>query len=279
MDVVENDIRLFQNAIRDYSPYDFSEYSIKSLRRRLTKILLDYKMDMNGIVHLMRTDPELIEELIKKITVTTTELFRDPLVWKYIRIKVIPGFKGRDVINIWHPGCSSGQEVYSMMILLDDAGILNKCNIYGSDLNSDVLRIARKGTYKYRFNKDYLENFDKSLNYDDSGNEKVRNIPWGRYFNVDEARDIIEMKDFLKEKPVFRKLDLVRDRDHFFVNFDLIICRNVIIYFNYELQNKIFDLFHQSLNEKGCLILGPHESILGPFSDRFARNDHCYYKK
>ena len=164
------------------------------------------------------------------------------------------------------------------MILLDDAGLLDRAKIYASDLNNDALEIARKGRYKFRFNKAYLDNFEKAMNQSLPGSEASRNISWNRYFAVDELRDSIEMKEFLVQKPVYKKIDLVKDTDHFFVNFDLIICRNVIIYFTYELQNKVFDLFYKSMNEKGCLVLGPHESILGPFSKRLVKNGLFYYK-
>ena len=278
MDIGEDDILLFQNTIRDYSLYDFSEYSIKSLKRRLTKILLDHKLDMAGLAANLRSDSQFLEETVKKITVTTTELFRDPEVWKHLRKEVLPEFEKKASINIWHPGCSTGQEVYSSMILLDDAGLLEKSNIYGSDLNSDVLSVAREGRYNYSFNKNYLDNFDKTLNYSYKDFEKIRDISWKKYFTIDEASDVIQMKDFLKNKPVYNKMNLVKDTNLFFVNFDLIICRNVIIYFNYDLQNKVFDLFYKNMREKGCLVLGFHESILGPFSNRFIKSDQFYFK-
>ena len=101
---------------------------------------------------------------------------------------------------------------------------------------------------------------------------------WKKYFHIDETRDTIQMKDYLRQKPVYKKLDLVRDHNHFLVNFDLIVCRNVIIYFNTELQNRVFNLFHRKLNEQGSLILGVHESIMGACSKKFIRKDPFYYK-
>jgi chemotaxis methyl-accepting protein methylase len=101
---------------------------------------------------------------------------------------------------------------------------------------------------------------------------------WKKYFHIDEASDTIQMKDFLRQKPVYKKLDLVKDSNLFLVNFDLIVCRNVIIYFNAELQNRVFDLFHKNLNEHGSLLLGVHESIMGSYSKKFIRKDPFYYK-
>ena len=269
LEVVEKDIRQFQESIRNHSGYDFTEYSLTSLRRRLTKILLEYDMDMNRLTRLMEADPDFLEKTVRKVTVHTTELFRDPVIWQKIQTELIPSWKDKDTIRIWHPGCSTGQEVYSMMMLLEDAGLLEKSMICGSDLNPDVMETARKGRYKYLFNQVYLENFEKV----------IRNNPWKKYFSVDEARDTIQMKDYLCSKPVYNKLDLVKDPNLFLVKFDLIVCRNVIIYFNSELQNRVFNLFHENLEDRGMLLLGVHESIMGPYARRFLRKDPFYQKE
>ncbi len=278
MEVVGKDIRSFQETVRDQSEYDFTQYSNTSLRRRLNRILLELEIDMDEITGRMREDAEFLESIVKKLTVHTTELFRDPEIWKRIKTLVIPTLKDKKTIRIWHPGCSTGQEVYSMMMVLEDLDLLEKTQIYGSDLNPDVLETARAGTYKYHFNQSYLENFDRVM-LNGSGtiswNQKKQ---WKKYFQIDETHDMIRMKDYLRSKPVYKKLDLVKDLNLFLVKFDLIVCRNVIIYFNNELQNRVFDLFHQNLNENGTLILGVHESIMGPFSKRFIRKEPFYHK-
>ena len=238
----------------------------------------EHNMNMEGVVKELRTNAVFLEEIVKNIMVNTTELFRDPEVWKHLRDDVLPRFKNKDIINIWHPGCSTGQEVYTLMILLDDSGLFDKSNIFASDLNSDALHVAREGRFKYGFNKNYLDNFDKSMNFSSGNNFRIRNIAWTKYFSIDETRDIIQMKEFLLKKPVYKKMDLVKDPNLFFVNFDLIICRNVIIYFNDQLQNRVFDLFYNNMIHKGCLLLGLHESIMGPNADRFIKNNHFYFK-
>ena len=197
MEVVEKDIRSFQETLRSHSDYDFTEYSLTSLRRRLTKILLEYDMDMDQLTRRMESEREFLEKTIKKLTVHTTELFRDPNVWKKLRSELFPSWEDKSSIRIWHPGCSTGQEVYSMMMVLEDLGMLEKTHIYGSDLNPDVIETARKGAYKYHFNQSYLENFDKVLlngSGETSWNMKKQ---WKRYFNIDESRDVIQMKEFL----------------------------------------------------------------------------------
>ena len=278
MEVVGKDIQNFQQTVRDYSGYDFSNYSHPSLRRRLNRILLEMDTDMDHVIVRMKNDREFTEQIIRKITVHTTELFRDPDIWKKIKNDLLPSLNGQETIRIWHPGCSTGQEVYSMMIMLDGLGMLDKTEIYGSDLHEEVIEAARQGRYRFRFNQIYLENYDRVMIGEQSASAWNQRKEWKKYFHIDETRDIIQMKDYLRQKPVYKKLDLVKDPNLFLVNFDLIVCRNVIIYFNNELQNRVFDLFHKNLNENGSLLLGVHESIMGAYSKRFIRKDPFYKK-
>jgi len=279
MEVVEKDIHSFQKAIRDHSGYDFSGYSPTSLRRRLTRILLEYDMDMNSLTGRLNSDPVFLEKTVKKITVHTTELFRDPEVWKKIHKQLLPTWKEKAEINIWHSGCSTGQEVFSMMMILDDLGMLEKTNIYGSDLSEDVMEVARKGRYKYSFNQSYLENFDRVLLDGNGEIAKEHEKKWNKYFTVNQAHDEIKMNKNLCSKPVYKKLDLVKDSNLFLSKFDLIVCRNVIIYFGYELQNRVFDLFYKNLNDNGVLLLGVHESIMGSFTRKFNKVNPFYFKQ
>ena len=279
MEVAEKDIQSFIKAIRDHSEFDFSAYSPTSLRRRLTRILLEYDMDMEHLTDQLKSDPQFLEGCVRKITVHTTELFRDPDVWKEIRTSLLPSWKDKPELHIWHSGCSTGQEIYSMMMVLDDLGMLEKTHIYGSDLSESAMDIAKKGVYKYSFNQSYLENFDKVLG---SGTGEINlkdQKQWNKFFQVDESHDAIRMKKYLCSKSVYKKLDLVKDPNLFLVKFDLIVCRNVIIYFNYELQNRVFDLFYNNLNTNGVLLLGVHESIMGPFSRKFKKVNPFYYKQ
>ena len=279
MELDEKDIRRFQFTIRDHSDYDFTEYSLTCLRRRLTRILLEYEMDLEQIMEAMQSDGQFLDGIVKKITVHTTELFRDPNMWKKLKQEVLPAYRNRTGVRIWHPGCSTGQEVYSMMMLLEEMEMLDQCQIYASDINPDVLEIAREGTYKYHFNQSYLENFQKVLFSEPEQQVSKLKKQWKKYFHIDETRDMIRMKDFLRNKPVYKKLDLVKDPNFFLVKFDLIVCRNVIIYFNDDLQNRVFRLFWDNLQEDGTLVLGVHESIMGPCSKRFLKKDSFYQKK
>jgi len=166
-----------------------------------------------------------------------------------------------------------------MMILLNEMGMYDKAKIFASDLNTDVLEQAKKGQYKYRFNIGYLDNFDKVIKQNPLNYEEFNDIPYETYFDIDKMKDTITMKKYLTEKPIFRKHDLVKDGNLFFAKFDLILCRNVIIYFNYSLQNKVFELFHTNLYNKGVLLLGMHETILGPWAAKFDKMGQAYIKK
>jgi len=278
MEVVGKDIRNFQLTVKEHSNYDFSDYSHTSLRRRLTRILLELEMDMDQLTLTMAKDRDFLQNIMRKITVHTTEMFRDPDVWKQIKNRLLPRFSSQHSIRIWHPGCSTGQEVYSMLMVLDELGLMEKSEIYASDLHPEVLETAQKGVYRYRFNQSYLENFDRVMLNGEGTHANQTKKHWKKYFHIDETRDTIQMTDYLRQKPVYKKQDLVRDPNLFLVNFDLIVCRNVIIYFNTDLQNRVFELFHQSLKQNGALLLGVHESILGVYSKRFIRKDPFYFK-
>ncbi len=278
-DLNENDIKAFLEAFKAHSNYDFTNYSLKSLKRRVAKILSDSKLSISELEEEIQNNPQFMEKVVMSITVNTTELFRDPGIWITLRDEILPKYSQYNKINIWHAGCSTGQEVYSMMIILEEMGLLSKCDIYASDINSDVLKIAEAGRYKYRFNHAYIENFEKVILSNNSHLTEKKEIPYEKYFTIDNVSDSIQMNSFLTEKPVYKKIDLVKDENLFKVKFDLIVCRNVIIYFNYELQNKVFNLFYRNLLDKGCLILGTHESILGSYSSRFDKKKHVYFKK
>jgi chemotaxis protein methyltransferase CheR len=276
--VTEQDYQLFILAMKNSSKYDFSQYSEKSLKRRILKVLTDHSMSITGLVSRIKTDPVFVEEVVKEITVNTTELFRDPQVWQAIRFNILPRFRNNPQINIWHAGCSTGQEVYSMLILLEEMNLLEKSKIYATDINTDVMEEAKKGEYRYRFNLVYLDNFDKVIKENPYNYEEYNDVPYEKYFMLDKAKDTIRINPDLRQKPVFKKHDLVTENNSLFVKFDLILCRNVIIYFNYSLQCRVFELFHQNLYDNGCLVLGLHETILGTHAVKYQKRGYAYFK-
>jgi len=279
MVVSDEDVALLIYTLKTNSDYDFTDYAEKSFKRRIEKVLQDNNTDIFGLISRLKNDSVFMEEVVKDITVNTTELFRDTKAWHNLRYRILPRFKDNNVINIWHAGCSTGQEVYSMMILLSEMGLFDKAKIYATDLNTDVISNAKNGVYKYRFNLGYLDSFDKVIKENPYNYDEYRNVPYSKYFDIDKSQDTITMKPFLCEKPVFRKHNLVLNSNIFYTKFDLIFCRNVLIYFNNTLQNKVFDLFHRSLFDGGYLILGIHESMLGPMASKFEKKGSNYRKK
>jgi chemotaxis protein methyltransferase CheR len=279
MQVTPNDIERTIEAIRSNSTYDFSDYSIKSFTRRIEKALFDFKLDIEKLLKRIRTDKNFIETLVKNITVNTTELFRDPKAWHALRYKILNQFSENRRINIWHAGCSTGQEVYSMLILLNELGLLDKANVFATDINEDVIQSAKSGEYTYRFILEYEENFKKVICENPLNFEMINEVPLSKYFALDKYNDIMKVHDFLRKKPVWIKHDLVTEGNSFNTKFDLIVCRNVLIYFNTDLQSHVFETFYQSLFRNGALMLGIHESIIGQMSNNFNKSGLIYFKK
>jgi len=279
MPVTPEDITIFISALKEVSDYDFSDYSSKSFTRRIEKVLIDYKLDILGLIGRVRKDKDFLEQVIKDITVNTTELFRDPKTWQTLKYRVLPKYQDKSSLYIWHAGSSTGQEVYSLMILLNELGMLDKAKIFATDINTDVINVAKEGKYVYRFNIDYLENFDQVIKQNPFNFEEYADVPYSKYFTIDKIKDTITMKPFLINKAIYKKHDLVRQANIWDIKFDIILCRNVLIYFNYELQNRIFSMFHDSLNNNGYLVLGIHESILGPQSQKYNKKGLVYSKK
>lgn len=279
MGISDQEAQLFIDAVKANSTYDFSDYSDKSLKRRIERLLAENRVNLNGLIYKLQQDKPFLEQIVKDVTVNTTELFRDPEVWQEIRQRVLNKLKDLPMINIWHAGCSTGQEVYSLAIMLNEMGIFNKCNIYASDLNTDVIDFARKGEYKYRFNLSYLSNFDEVLKSNKYNFTEDIEVEYDKYFKIDKKTDKIIMNDFLLEKPIFKKMDLVKMDNQFLKRFDIVLCRNVLIYFNLELQNKVISFFHENLNNDGFLILGKHESLLGYPENKFDKKGKFYRKK
>jgi len=278
MSLTANEISLFVQAIKESSDYDFSSYSIKSFTRRIEKILSDKQLTIYELINKIKRSPNYLEQTVKDITVNTTELFRDPPIWHAIRQQALSKFRTKRQIAIWHAGCSTGQEVYSMLALLNEENLLERSRIFATDLNTDVLEVARKGVYKRRIIDEYMENYhevlcENPLNYDDH-----KNVPHKKYFKYDTFRNTFEAKRFMKQRINFKKHDLISLENPFEQKYDMIICRNVMIYFNHQLQNQVFEFFHQILTKNGMLVLGVHEGMLGSVASKFRKNGQIYTK-
>ena len=273
------DILTFIKTLRDYGGYEFSNYSDKSFMRRVEKILMDNRIDLKTLITRVKFDPNFLEEVVKDITVNTTELFRDPQVWHAIKYRILPRLASKREINIWHAGCSTGLEVYSMMILLNELGMLYRSHLYATDLNTDVLKTAQKGVYSYRSVSEYLDNFNKVLCENPYNFDEHLVVSYEKYFEINKVKDTFKIKPDFLDKAVFKKHDLVLDPNPFDIKYDIILCRNVLIYFNNTLQNKLFMDFWNYLDTNGSLVLGIHESIIGPVTAKYDKKGLIYNKK
>jgi chemotaxis protein methyltransferase CheR len=238
---------LLEQINRKYS-VDLLNYAKASLERRLERFLTLYHFDgLHSLTEKIASDSDFFDHFIKEITVNTTEMFRDACCWHEIRQTVIPVLHELPSLRIWHAGCSSGEEVYSMAILLKEEGLYDRCKIVASDLNRQIMETAKAGTYSVKSLELNTDNYKQA-----GGKYRLED------YIIKEDRNY-RMKPELLENVKFLKHDLSTGKS--FSKFDLILCRNVLIYFNKTLQEKVFTLFRESLFKKGILIIGKKESM------------------
>ena len=244
-----SDLRDLIEAIKSKYEFDFSHYAMASFQRRIHRALTIYELPgVDILINRLSEDENFFNQFLKEITVNTTEMFRDPSFWRSMRDEILPQLRHLERIRIWHAGCSSGEEVYSLSILMKEAGLDHKAQVYASDINADVLTSAREGKYSTRNLKLNAENYQRfgGLYKLDS---YIRDTS-GHYYFMDPA--LIENVRFITH-------DLVSG--DVITKFDLILCRNVMIYFDKTLQDKVARLFYDSLFKKGFLVIGAKESL------------------
>ena len=246
--IANEEIEILLNDVFEKYGYDFTEYTHASLKRRINRLYsLDRFPSFAEFRYQIRSDESYFSRFIEQITVTVTEMFRDPSFYKLLREQVLPVLGTYPLIRIWHAGCSTGEEVYSMAILLKEANLYNKALIYATDLNPSVLEKAGKGIFPLSQMKQYSENYILSGGKED----------FSKYYTA--GYDIARFDPGLSRKMIFSMHNLVSDKS--FNEFQLILCRNVMIYFDRELQVKVFNLFDQSLEALGFLALGDKETL------------------
>ncbi len=242
------ELKLLLQAIYLQYGYDFRDYALASIKRRITyRLQKDNYPNISAMQHRLLYDVSFFETLLLDLSVNVTEMFRDPEFYKALREKVIPKLAQHSHLKIWHAGCSSGEEVYSMAILLKEAGLYERTQIYATDMNEVILQQAKEGIFPIKRLKQYTENYQKS-----GGQESFSNYYHAHYEHA-------VMDNALKKNILFSDHNLATDG--VFGEMNLVICRNVLIYFNRELQNRAIRLFNDSLSEQGILCLGSKESI------------------
>jgi chemotaxis protein methyltransferase CheR len=229
--------------------YDFTNYGQASLKRRVVRCMgLANIQTAFALRYQLAKDAAFFDWFLQAIMVNVTEMFRDPPFYTNLREKVLPLLASYPIIKIWHAGCCTGEEVYSMAILLKEANLLERCRIYATDLNPVNLEKARQGLVPLQHIKDY------ALNYQQAGGTNN----FSAYYTIEGKHAI--MHKSLRDSILFAQHNLVTDR--VFNEFQLVCCRNVLIYFNKDLQNHVIRLFHDSLASLGYLAIGLKESLL-----------------
>ncbi|WP_140485101.1 CheR family methyltransferase [Flavobacterium sp. GSA192] len=235
-------------TIKRQFDYDFSDYSKASMLRRINRFMAIN--NMKNTVDLkfeLINNPSIFQDFINEIVVNVSEFFRDPSFFKSLQQKVFPYLESYPKINIWSAGCSFGEETYSLNILLKENNLYAKSRIYATDISTNAIERSRKGIYDNSNFKDYVKNY-----YECGGKESLKN-----YFVSDEKHSMIQSE--LKQNILFSNHNLVADG--VFKECQLILCRNVLIYFNNNLQNKALELFYESLPVHGFLAIGKKESL------------------
>lgn len=242
------EIRLLIEAINEVYDYDFSQYAMASFHRRILQFVKNSKLE--SISHLLAYilhDRSTFASLLNSISVTTSEMFRDPTIFKFIRESIIPYLKTFPHIRIWHAACANGEEVISLAILLKEEGIYDRCSIYATDFNEKALKNAQKGIYPIKALKEYSQNYHKS-----GGKATLSNYYHAKY-------DFAMFDKSLLKNVTFSNHNLISDS--VFIEPQFILCRNAMIYFNRNLQNRVLTLFDDSLVNGGILCLGSKESL------------------
>ncbi len=260
---------LILQAIYQKYGFDFRNYSKASIRRRIRYRLNQSNLKtISEMQHKLLYDRQFFGSLLLDLTINVTEMFRDPSFFKTLRKAVIPELKKQPFIKVWHAGCASGEEVYSTAILLKEEGLYESSLIYATDANDVVLDKAKSGIFSIDKMKDYTINYRKA-----GGLASFSDYYTARY-------DHVIMDNSLKKNIVFSNHNLVTDS--VFGEMDIVMCRNVLIYFNRELQDRVFKLFRDSLRLGAFLCLGSKETVrFSSYSDNFenvAGNEKIYRK-
>ena len=260
--IQDGELEMLMNELFNTYGYDFTNYAKASLKRRVNRLMIiDRFPSFAELLYRVKSDPDYLTRLIQELTINVTEMFRDPLMFKAIREHVLPILATHPFIRIWHAGCASGEEVYSMAILLEEANLLHKSLLYATDLNPSVIENIKKGIFPMNQMKLYSENYIQSVGKNDFSTYYTAKYDWAKF---DEK---------FRQRMITATHNLVSDRS--FNEFQLIFCRNVLIYFDKQLQDRVLRLFDDSLEKFGFLVLGSKENIrFSPITQKFRQLDN-----
>jgi chemotaxis protein methyltransferase CheR len=247
---------LLEGVFRHYG-FDFRAYAYASIRRRLWKRIEEEGLSsVSALQERVLHEPALMEKLLLDLSINVTAMFRDPSFYVTFREHVVPLLRTYPFIRIWHAGCSTGEEVYSMAMLLREEGLYDRSRIYATDINEVVLQRAKAGIFPLERMQEYTENYMRA------GGKRS----FSEYYTAKYGGALFDQS--LTKNVVFSQHNLVTDRS--FSEFNVILCRNVLIYFDKTLQSKVHSLFYDSLAMFGVLVLGSKETL------RFMAHEECY---
>jgi len=242
------EVKLLTEGIYQHYGFDFRDYSQPSLKRRIWKrVYAEGLGTISGLTEKVLHDPASMERLLLDLSINTTSMFRDPTFYLAFREKVVPLLRTYPFVRIWHAGCSTGEEVYSMAILLEEEGLYDRCRIYATDINESVLQRAKEGIFPISSMKENTGNYIVA-----GGSGTFSEYYVAKY-------DYAIFRPSLRENVVFAQHNLVTDAS--FNQFNVIFCRNVLIYFNTPLQERVQKLFLDSFENFGILGLGKKETV------------------
>lgn len=255
----QTQVRSLLNSVYERYGIDFRNYAGASITRRIEKAMRIE--NLSSIAQLERRlvqDSDCLERFLTAATVNVTSMFRDPGFYRALRLEVVPHLRQHRFLRIWHAGCSTGEEVFSLAIVLREEGLEKHCRVYATDINGGVVAKARQGVFAIGSLREYSRNYIAA-----GGRQAFSNYYKAQYGHALFDRTLIK-------NVVFSQHNLVCDG--LFNEFDMILCRNVIIYFNQQLANRVHHLLHESLVPAGYLCLGNREQL------RFTGHESCYLK-
>jgi chemotaxis protein methyltransferase CheR len=256
-DLERIEIELLLEGIFRHYGFDFRSYAYASIRRRLWKRIQEEGLPtMSALQERVLHEPAMMEKLLLDLSINVTAMFRDPSFYITFRQHVVPLLRTYPFIRIWHAGCSTGEEVYSMAMLLREEGLYDRSRIYATDINEVVLQRAKAGIFPLERMQEYTDNYMRA------GGKRS----FSEYYTAKYGGALFDQS--LTKNVVFSQHNLVTDRS--FSEFNVVLCRNVLIYFDKTLQSKVHSLFYDSLAMFGVLVLGSKETL------RFMAHEECY---
>jgi len=251
------ELELLLAGIANHWGYDFRNYSRPSLRRRVREVMRNEGVaTISALQERVLRDALAMSRFVRTLSVHATSMFRDPEFYVAFRTHVIPLLRTYPFVRIWHAGCSSGEEVYSLAILLDEEGLCDRCRVYATDISDVQIERARRGLVRLSHMKEYTKNYQAAGGMRD----------FSSYYAADDKHAVIGER--LRKNVVFSQHNLVSDAA--FNEFHVVLCRNVLIYFDEQLRERVLGLLHSSLVRFGVLGVGRRESLrFTSFADRF----------